>query len=255
MRALNIFIVDDDQDFAESLADILTGAGHHVELCFDGETAIRKFCEKKYDITFMDVKLPGKNGVESFFEIRKIRPQAKVVMMTAYSVEQLVAQAIEQGALGLLRKPFDTSRMLEMLEDAKPDGVILMADDDPDFVDGLQQVLADNGYKVVVARTGQEALSTILADGIDILVLDLKLPVLSGLEVYLELKRVDRALPTIIVTGYAAEETEAMDQLRAMSVAGCLAKPFHPQKLLEIIRMIEDEKLQTAWFPDRTTGE
>jgi len=255
MKALSIFIVDDDQDFAESLAEILTGAGHRVELCFDGETAVRIFQEKEFDITFMDVKLPHKNGVESFFEIRKINPRARVVMMTAYSVEQLVAQAIRNGAIGVLRKPFDTSRVMGMLEDVQPDGVILMADDDPDFVDSLRQLLVDNGYKVVVARTGREAVTTILADGIDILVLDLKLPVLSGLEVYLELKRRNRALPTIIVTGYAVEEAETMDQLRAMSVAGCLVKPFDPQKLLEIIQAIEDEQLQTTWFPSHTAGE
>jgi two-component system response regulator HydG len=254
MKALSIFIVDDDQDFAESLADILSDAGHRVELCFDGESAVQTFRGKEFDITFMDVKLPGKNGVESFFEIRRIHPQARVVMMTAYSVEQLIAQAVEHGALGVLRKPFDTGRMLSMLEDVKPDGVILVADDDPDFADGLRQLIAEKGYKTVVARTGQEALSTILADGIDILVLDLRLPVLNGLEVYLELKRRNRALPTIIVTGYPLEEAEAVNQLREMSVAGCLVKPFDPHRLLDIIRLIEDEQFQNIWFPARADG-
>jgi two-component system response regulator HydG len=254
MTPLNIFIVDDDQDFAESLSDILTGAGHSVEVCFDGETAIRAFGGKEFDITFLDVRLPGKNGVESFFEMRQIRPRARVVMMTAYSVEQLVAQAVEQGAFGVLRKPFDTARMLGLLEHVKPGGVVLMADDDPDFVDSLELLLAGRGYQVVVARTGRDALSAVLADGIGILILDLKLPVLSGLEVYLELKRRNRALPTIIVTGYAAEEAGAIGQLRAMSVAGCLVKPFHPAELLDIIRRIEDDTLQAAWFPARTAG-
>jgi two-component system response regulator HydG len=254
MKALDIFIVDDDRDFAESLAEILTQAGHRVDLCFDGESAVHIFRQQKFDITFMDVKLPGKNGVESFFEIRDINPRARVVMMTAYSVEQLLSQAIERGALGVLRKPFDTDRLLHMLEDVRPDGVILMADDDPDFVDSLRHLLTGKGYKVVVARTGEEAVGTILADGIDILVLDLKLPVLSGLEVYLELKHRNRILPTIIVTGYAVEEAAAMDQLRAMSVAGCLIKPFDPQKMLEIIQAIQDEKLQTTWFPSRNAG-
>jgi two-component system response regulator HydG len=255
MRALNIFIVDDDQDFAESLAEVLTGAGHHVEVCFDGETAIRIFREKEFDITFLDVKLPKKNGVESFFEIRRINPRAKVVMMTAYSVKQLLAQAIDNGAIGMMRKPFDMPRLLSMLEDVKPEGVILMADDDPDFVESMRLMLAENGYKVVVARTGQEAVTTILSDGIDILVLDLRLPVLSGLEVYLQLKRYNRALPTIIVTGYAVEEAETIDSLRAMEVAGCLIKPFDPQDLLKIIQAIKDEKLKSTWFSSRALGD
>ena len=255
MTSLNIFIVDDDRDFAESLGEILTAAGHRVELCFDGESAVHIFRRQSFDITFMDVKLPGKNGVESFFEIRKINPQARVVMMTAYSVEQILTQAVEHGALGVLRKPFDTNRVLRMLEDVRPDGVILMADDDPDFAEGLRQLLSDRGYRVLVATDGGEAVAAVLADGIDILILDLKLPVLSGLEVYLELRRRNRSLPTIIVTGYAEEEAGAMDQLRTMSVAGCLIKPFDPQKMLDIIRAIENDNLHNAWFPSRTAGE
>jgi two-component system response regulator HydG len=255
MKALDIFIVDDDRDFAESLGEILAAAGHRVEMCFDGESAVHIFRRQKFDITFMDVKLPGKNGVESFFEIRKINPRARVVMMTAYTVEQILAQAIEHGALGVLRKPFDTTRLLRMLEDVRPDGVILMADDDPDFTESLRQLLADRGYKVLVSFTGEEAVATVMADGIDILILDLKLPVLSGLEVYLELRRLNRSLPTIIVTGYAEEEAEAMDQLKAMSIAGCLIKPFDPQKMLDIIQAIENDNLHNLWFPSRTAGE
>jgi DNA-binding response OmpR family regulator len=254
MNPLRIFIVDDDRDFAESLAEVLTGNGHQVEMCFDGESAVRLFREKEFDITFMDVKLPHQNGVESFFEIRKIRPRARVVMMTAYSVEQLLQQAVEHGAIGVLRKPFDLPRLLSMLEDVKPDGVILISDDDPDFVESIRVLLMDHGYTVKVATTGEEAVRAVLADGIDILVLDLKLPVLSGLEVYLQLKHHNRVLPTIIVTGYSDEESGAIRQLRAMAIAGYLAKPFDPRELLEIIQKIQDNQLQANWFPPRPDG-
>ena len=254
MTPLSIFIVDDDRDFAESLAEVLTGAGHRVEVCFDGEEAVRVFRERTFDITFMDVKLPRKNGVESFFEIRAIRPQARVVMMTAFSVEQLLTQATEQGAVGVLRKPFDTARLLKALKALKPDGMVVMADDDPDFVESMRSLLAGQGYKVLVARTGQEAVAAVCADGIDVLVLDLRLPVLSGLEVYLELKRRNRSLPTIIVTGYAAEEAGTIDTLRTLSVTGVLVKPFDPRDLLNLIRSIEDKPFQTTWFSP-TAGE
>ena len=62
-----IFIVDDDQDHAESLADILELRGYEVEVAFTGEDAIERFREADFDLVFMDVKLPGKNGVETFF--------------------------------------------------------------------------------------------------------------------------------------------------------------------------------------------
>ena len=242
MKSLKIFIVDDNQDFAESLADILELDGHQVELAFDGETAIEKFREQNFDLTFMDVRLPGMDGVESFFEIRKINPQARVVMMTGYSVEQLLSQAIENGAMDVLRKPIKMSKLLELLEKVRPSGIILLADDDQDFIDSLEDFLTGHSYLVVVAHTGQEAVDRVLANNIDILILDLKLPVLSGLEVYLTLKKHNRAVPTIIVTAYAIEEADNIDRLRAMSVSGCFVKPFDPEDLLEAIRIVTEEE-------------
>ena len=84
----------------------------------------------------VDVKLPGKNGVESFLEIRKFKPESKVVMMTGYSVNQLLDEAVDNGAWGVLHKPFNMELMFEMLGKIKPRG-ILIADDDPAFVNTI----------------------------------------------------------------------------------------------------------------------
>ena len=114
-KGLRIFVVDDDRDFAEGLADIFELNGHECELAFNGEEAVEKCKEKDFDIAFMDVKLPGKDGVESFFEIRKTRPHAKIVMMTGYSVEKLLDDALNNGAWGILHKPLDMDKVLEMI--------------------------------------------------------------------------------------------------------------------------------------------
>jgi two-component system response regulator HydG len=237
MGTLNVFIVDDDRDFAESLALLIEGRGYQVELAFSGEEAIAKFREQDFDITFMDVRLPGKNGIESLSEIRKLRPSARVVMMTGYSVEQLLEQAVEHGAWGVLYKPIDVHQALDMLERIKPDG-ILVVDDDPDFVESVQDILTRNGYTVFVATNGQEAIERIRANGIDILILDLRLPILSGLETYLELKRTGHAVPTLIVTAYLEEYADDVDKLRSLSVSGVLRKPFNPGDLLEAVERL-----------------
>ncbi len=235
MKPLKVFIVDDDPDFAEGVALTLEIAGHQVEFAYSGEEAVRRFREQDFDITLMDVRMPGMSGVDSFFEFRKIKPDAKVVMMTAYSVEDLLRRAIEAGALGVMHKPFGSDQLLKILNEARPAGVILVADDDPDFVEGVETALTAAGYSVSVARTGQEAVDKVLADGFDVLILDLRLPVLNGLQVYQTLKEHDKALPTIIVTGYEAEETETILALRQMSVKGCLAKPFDSAELLQFV--------------------
>ena len=237
MNNLRIFVVDDDQDFAASLADVLELDGHEVDVAHSGEEAIRAFERNDYDLTFMDVKLPGRNGVESFLEIRRQKPDARVYMMTGFSVEQLLEDAIAGGARGVLHKPLDLQRLLELLKEIKPEG-ILIADDDEEFVASVSDVLGENGYRVAVVRDGREAVQRVLENGFDVLILDLRLPGLGGVEVYMELKRHGREIPTIIVTASAGEEVEALDELQALSLTGVLTKPFDPEQLLSAIQSL-----------------
>ena len=94
---------------------------------------------------------------------------------------------------------------------------------------------------MVIARDGRDAVDKAIDGAFDVWGLDLKLPVLSGLEVYLELKKQARTLPTIIVTGYAVEEADSIDALADMSVTGCLTKPVASEKLLEAIEVLQQE--------------
>jgi DNA-binding response OmpR family regulator len=111
-----VFIVDDDRDHAESIADLLDLRGYEVEIAVSGEAGIARFQECDFDIVLMDVRLPGIDGVEAFFELKKIRPDVRVMMMTGYSLERLVARAVEHGALGVMHKPFAVSDLLATLE-------------------------------------------------------------------------------------------------------------------------------------------
>jgi two-component system, NtrC family, response regulator HydG len=226
---MRIFVVDDDRDHAESIADVLEAKGHEVELAFTGEEAVARFRAADFDVVLMDIKLPGINGVETFFEFRKIRPSAHVFMMTGYSVEQLIAQAVDNGALGILKKPFGMAELLAAFEDVKPRGMVLVADDDPLFANSIIGLLASQGYRVETAATGPEALEKLESNEIDCLLLDVRMPILSGLEVYLRMKQTGRAVPTILVTGHAGDdETGRLGRM----TQGLLVKPFDPAALL-----------------------
>ena len=86
--------------------------------------------------------------------------------------------------------------------------------------------------------TGQQALDTVFAGGVDVLVLDLRLPVINGLQLYLELKKRGQALPTVIVTGSVSESAEAAETFRDLSITGVLLKPFEPGRLLQAMEGI-----------------
>jgi two-component system, NtrC family, response regulator HydG len=114
--SLRVLIVDDDRDHADSVADILALRGHEIDIAGSGEAGVAKFGAAAFDVVLMDVKMPGMNGVEAFFAIRKLRPDARVVMMTGFSVEQLVDQAMANGAIGTLRKPLVIQQLLRTIE-------------------------------------------------------------------------------------------------------------------------------------------
>lgn len=242
MRPLDILVVDDDADLAEAISDALEMAGHRPVVAGSGTEAIGKHCDHNFDITFMDVKLPDINGVEAFMTIREMDPAARVIMMTGYRIEQLLAQATDNGAIKVLHKPFAMEEILDSLDEAAPASLILVADDDPDFASSAAGLLTEHGYEVLVARNGREAIENVLNMNPDVLLLDLRMPVMSGLDVYLELKRRDRLIPTIIVTGYPSEESDAIAALKSFEVTGCLFKPFDPECLLQAIENIGSEK-------------
>lgn len=237
MKKFSILVVDDDRDFAESLADALELVGHDVMLAFSGEEAVKLFRENDFDITFMDVKLPGKNGVESFFEMRRMKPASRVIMMTGYSVPQLLEQAVENGAWDVMHKPLEMQKVLKMVEKIKPCGV-LIADDDPDFLKSIQDVLGSEGYSVHVAKDGEEVLKQLQVKKVDVLILDLRMPVMSGLDTYRKMKEAGTCVPTIIVTAYRSEETESISTLEDLCVYGILNKPFDTKALFDAIEGI-----------------
>ena len=114
----NILVVDDLKGMRVTLGRILEDEGHNVVLAENGYQAIEAAKQTSFDLIFMDIKMPGINGVQTFREVKKINPQAAVIMMTAYSVEDLVREALEEGAYAVVYKPFDIENILSIIESA-----------------------------------------------------------------------------------------------------------------------------------------
>jgi len=239
MKSARVMIVDDDRDLAESLAELIEMHGHKVSIASNGKEALERFHQQDFDVTFMDVRMPVMNGVDSFLEMRRLRPSAKVIMMTGFR-EPMVAKALEIGALGLLNKPFRLEDLLEKLTDAtKP--VVLLVDDDPDFADGLSELLVGHGYKTAIAGDGKMAVERVTSGGVDVLILDLRLPVMNGIDVYRKLMEQGSPPPTIIVSASLDKNRDSVDALRSVSVKDCFSKPVDPQVLLSTIdRIVTD---------------
>jgi two-component system, NtrC family, response regulator HydG len=115
MSRANVMIVDDDRDLAESLAELLEMSGCSVTTAANGKEAVLGHGKQDFDVTFMDVRMPIMNGIDSFLAIRALRPQARVVMMTGFR-EPHMRVALDAGAEGPVEKPFAIEDMLAFVD-------------------------------------------------------------------------------------------------------------------------------------------
>lgn len=235
-RSLRILVVDDDIDNAQSLAELFDIEGHEAMVVHSGEAAIAAHMAQHFDLAFMDVMMPGLNGVESFLEIRKMRPQAKVFMMTGYSVEELLKQAVDQGALGVLSKPMDAEAILAMVNDVGSKGLMVAPSFGANYSQSLQQVISSSGIQCRILSEAEEI--QVSGSSKEVLILDLKTPLIDSVGVCRGMRSKAAAQPTIIVTPQSSQSRIGYDALRDLAVTGILNKPFDLMDLLDRLEIL-----------------
>jgi len=241
----SILIVDDNLSMCKTMSLILSRKGYSVKTAADGPEAIEKVREKSFDMIFMDIKMPVMDGVETYRRIKQIRESAVVVMMTAYSVENLIQQALEEGAYGILYKPLGIEKVVELIEkrkQAQKDAFILVVDDDPGICVLLKNILGRKSFKVGIAHSGEEAVTKAKENKFDIIFIDIKLPAINGLETHLKIKEINPEAVTIIITGYRQEVDELVEEALHHSAYTCFYKPLNMPEILQLVDTIWKRK-------------
>lgn len=230
---MRVLIVDDDPGMAETFGDILEAKGYQVQIASDGPGALACIGKESFDIAFLDIKMPGMDGVEVLHRIKQARPGALVVMMTAYALPDLIAQAEREGALAVLSKPLPLDRVIRFLTELLPQRPVLVVEDDRSFGQTLQDILERCGYTVARTTDALEVPAILRETHPDAVLLDLKLPVQDGCEVLREIRSLDANVPVFLMTGYGKELQELVEQGLRDGAQLCLYKPFSPVDLLQ----------------------
>ena len=110
-----VMVVDDDQDLAEMLGIVLTGAGIDVDLVSRGDEVLDVFRNNPPDLVLLDVIMPNLGGIEV---VKEIGRQYKVIIVSAVGQEKVVKEAESYGAVGYVIKPFDNNQVLEQVNKA-----------------------------------------------------------------------------------------------------------------------------------------
>jgi DNA-binding NtrC family response regulator len=128
VKPLRILVVDDNADLLLTLSLILKKTGFYVETAADGFNAEDIYFNGDFNVTLMDIDLPGINGVEAFRLIREMDPGAPVILMTGYSDEDLIQLAINEGAYCVLHKPIRIDKMIRTIKQAVPASLFFKKD-------------------------------------------------------------------------------------------------------------------------------
>jgi DNA-binding NtrC family response regulator len=111
-RPLDILLVEDEVDIAETLAEALQRIGHKVRVIDDGDAALRDLESHGYDLLICDIRLPGADGLTIFRQVKGQHPQTEVVLMSAYGSIPEAVVALKNDAADYLSKPFSLDTLL-----------------------------------------------------------------------------------------------------------------------------------------------
>ena len=114
----SVLIVDDDDTLRATLKKIFDKAGYQTQTARNAHEAVKAFAEHPWDLVLADLKMPRRNGLSLLDELRGLRPDARVVIMTAYGDHDTEEDALRRGAFAYLDKPVSRSELLALCDRA-----------------------------------------------------------------------------------------------------------------------------------------
>ena len=226
-------VVDDDSGMLSTVTAILADAGYEGCGVDDGHQAIELASRDAFNLVFMDINLPGIDGVDAYRQIKSIAPGTPVIMMTGYSVEDLVSRALEEGAYTVLYKPFAIDRLLLAVKDVLDAPWVLADDYKHGKGESVKSRLEAFGYQVVLASNGNQAVSHAESRNYDVVLMDVGMPGIDGFEACRQIVKTDPSIKVIFMTDHDVNK-HAREALMAGAFS-LLSKPVEPKDLFALV--------------------
>jgi DNA-binding NtrC family response regulator len=234
-----ILLVDDEESLRITLAANLELEGHTVLEAASAEDALKLLSEQPVDVVLTDIRMPGLHGVELLRRIKRDRPDMPVVLMTAFTAEELVDDALAEGAFTVLPKPFDVAHALDTILRAVRAPQILVVDDTEPVARGLVRSLSTVGLRAKAVYSGEEALTSLRSGAYDVCVLDLVMPEMSGPELVTKVREADLSVAVIAMSGHVVPEM--LRRVAAQGAVVCMTKPVPLRELVQAIARVRGQ--------------
>ena len=230
-----ILLVDDDVDACCNVADILNDLGYRVDMAHDGQEALELARDRVYDVAVLDFKMPGMDGVTLYRRLRESRPGTVALLLTAYASEDTAVAARTAGTWRVLRKPVDIPALLDLIDEAVGQPVVLVIDYDRDLCDNLWDLLRARDIRVCLAHDPDQAVERLKEAKYQAVLIDMKLPGGDGCSVFRTVRRVDPQTRTVLITGYRPETEPLIEVALAEGADAVCYKPIDTPALLALL--------------------
>jgi CheY-like chemotaxis protein len=255
---IKLLVIDDDRMNCELIQSVFTRHGYQVLSATSGIEGLTLFRQHAPRITILDLRMPEMDGLTVLKEIRAYDPHAPVVILGGGATEEQENQARGLRVTDFIRKGLSLDVLVECINrvaqyPAKTASVpalpvsgsaaaadtgetILVVDDEPLVRDLLVQFLSLRGYRALGVKDGPEALSMVEQAPPDLILLDLFMPGMDGVEVLRHLRQREYPGGVIIITG--SRDEERLDEAWAAGPQEVIGKPIDLEQLLTSIQLV-----------------
>ena len=192
----------------------------------------------------LNIRMPEMDGLTLFSHIKEEHLGVEVIIITGYREEQTVIEAIRLSALNYLNKPISLAELDAAVFRAHKNAVkeknhngryhILVVDDEEDLCRHIKRELDKEGYQTAVAYNGEECLDYFKKNKVDVVIADVRMPGMNGLEMLKQCKEINSDFVSIIITGHGNHEI-AKQSLK-LSVCDYLKKPISLEELITSVK-------------------
>jgi DNA-binding response OmpR family regulator len=236
-----ILAVDDDREILETLAEYFTRQGYRVVTATNGVEAMFQTRRWLPQAVLLDLFMPRLGGIGALDRIRRLVPEIVPILISGNpdALEMITEAGL--SVAGAFAKPLDLAAILGALVQAgvrpaapaAPEAApgtgrrarrrVLVVDDEPELRDMLLEYLQKKGYEAKGAADGREALEALPALQPHLILLDIRMPGLSGVETLKRIKALRPETPVVMVSGI--DDTEVARSTLAMGAADYVTKP------------------------------
>lgn len=240
-----ILVVDDDPMILKYLEGELKRRFFNPIFASTGAEALTRLAG--VDIVISDIKLPDMDGLELVSHINDrnaVAPRIETIVITGYGSQEIAVSALRLGAIDYIEKPINFDDLNAALGRAHEImakrrnltlvDTVLVIDDEKEVAEKLRREMEKEGYKAFCCFGGKDALELIAKTKIDVVITDVQMKDMSGIEVLQEAKKLYTDIEVIMMTGFGGQEV-AIKSLRAGAI-DYLTKPVDLDQLIWAVK-------------------